>query len=109
MTTEVIVRVGDVGTIFEATFEDEDGSLVSIATATTKTMTFRRPNGSTFTRAGTFQTDGTDSILEYAAVAGDLTIDGDWQVQGYVELASGEKYHAEPYEFQVGPNLTPRY
>jgi hypothetical protein len=109
MSDDVIVRVGDVGTVFEASFVDEDGEVAIISTAVTKTLTFRRPNGSTFTRAGSFTTDGTDGKLEYAVVAGELTIDGDWQVQGYVELASGGKYHAEPYDFVVGPNLSPRY
>jgi hypothetical protein len=106
---DVLVRVGDIGTVFEASFVDEDGAVVNIGTAVTKTLTFRRPNGSTFTRAGSFTTDGSDGLLEYAAVAGDLTLEGDWQVQGAVVLGSGATYHAEPHEFVVGPNLSPRF
>jgi hypothetical protein len=97
------IHVGDIGTVFEANFVDEDGDAVSLATATVKQLIFRKPGGSTVVQEGT--TTATVGQLEYAAVEGDLDQAGQWRVQGYAEFASGEKYHADITIFDVQRNL----
>lgn len=98
------VFVGDVGTIFRATFK-EDGSAIDISSATTKTISFEKPNGVMVTQTGVFFTDGTDGILQYTTVADDIDEGGMWRIQGFVDLGvwSGR---SDIVNFKVYDNLT---
>lgn len=98
------VFVGDIGTGFRGTFK-EDSVAVDISAATTKTISFEKPNGETIVRAGSFFTDGTDGILEYVTVDGDLDIGGDWRLQGRV-IFGGWNGRSDIVKFKVFDNLT---
>lgn len=98
------IFVGDVGTGFRGTFK-EDGSIVDISAASTKTITFEKPDGTTMVKAGSFVTDGTDGVLEYVSVDGDLDIGGDWRLQGYADIGSWAG-HSDIVKFKVFDNLT---
>lgn len=98
------VFVNDIGTSFRGTFK-EDGTVVDISSATTKNIIFEKPDGTKVTQTGSFFTDGTDGILEYLSVDGDLNIGGDWRLQGFANLGSWIG-HSDIVNFKVYDNLT---
>ena len=99
------IHVGDIGTIIRIRFIDEDtGDVVDISDATTKRIKFVKTNGVPVTKTADFTTDGTDGYIEYVTIAGDLSIHGSWQKQGY---ASGLTFtnNTEIERFEVEKNL----
>lgn len=85
------IHVGDIGTVLELALTDSDG-VVDISAATVKDITLQRPDLTTVTRAGVFVTDGTDGLLTFTTIAGDLSLDGCYNLQVYLELASWDGY-----------------
>jgi hypothetical protein len=98
------IHVGDEGTQFVATFRDALGAIVPLGAATVKQLLFRKTDGTVLTKAASFYTDGSDGIIYWATVAGDLSVAGPWEIQGYVEV-SGLKLHSDVQRFTVNPNL----
>ncbi len=98
------VFVGDIGTVFRGTFK-EDGTAVSIVGATTKNIIFEKPDGTTVTQAGSFFTDGSDGVLQYASIANDLNQGGKWRLQGHIILPSGA-WHSDVVNFKIYDTLT---
>ena len=79
------IHVGDVGTVFKVRIvDDATRTALEIGDATTKELHFKLPDGTDMVRPALFTTDGTDGYIQYATVAGDLTLKGHWSVQGYV-------------------------
>lgn len=104
MSVENQIHVNDIGTIFRLTITDENGTAVDISGATTKTIYFRAPDNTLLTKAGSFYTDGTDGILQYTTVSGDIDQVGEWNWQAYVKLAAWEGY-SEVLDFRVYENV----
>jgi len=77
------VHQNDFGTIFRITISDGDDS-VDISSATTKQITFRKPDGTVVTQTAAWYTDGTDGILQYTTVDGDLDTVGFWKIQARI-------------------------
>jgi len=98
------VHVGDIGTIFKLSITDQDDAALDISSATTKQILFRKPDGTTLTKAGVFDTDGTDGVLNYTIVSGDIDQVGGWTVQAYVVLPTGA-WHSSLGRFAVEENL----
>lgn len=98
------VFVGDIGTSFRGTFK-EDGTAVDVSSATSKTIIFEKPDGTKVTQTATFFTDGTDGIIQYSSVSGDLDIGGDWRLQGFIAMPSWTG-HSDIVNFKVYDNLT---
>jgi len=98
------IHLGDVGTVFVGTVTDDTGHVVDISGATTKQLTFKKPNGSKATKAATFMTNGTDGKMQYTAVDGDVDQVGGWKLQGKVVLPSGTWY-TDVHRFDVHANL----
>ncbi len=71
------------------TAKDQAGAIVNISSASTKNLVFVRPDGTTFTRAGAFVTDGGDGKLKYVTQSGDLNQAGDWEIEADIVLAGG--------------------
>lgn len=95
----------DVGTLIKVTILDENGAVVDISSATTKTITFKKPSsGTTVVKAASFFTDGTDGILKYATIDGDLDEVGTWRLQAYVALSTGS-WKSSINTFTVSCNL----
>jgi hypothetical protein len=89
------LHVGDVGTILKVYCRD-GGLPVDISTATvTKNLLLEDPSGTVTTKAADFFTDGTDGILVYQLVDGDLDKTGEWIVQPQVVLDSGLRTFTE--------------
>lgn len=94
------IHVGDVGTRFRLTLEDGDGNPVNIATATVKRLDFRKPDGTTLERAASFLTNGSDGVIYYDTVQGDIDHVGRWMVQPYIEMP-GFSGHGAKKQFNV--------
>lgn len=98
------IHLNDIGTAFEMTVKDDDGVVVNLASATTLTFTFDKPDGTNITKTPTFVTDGSDGRLRYVAQSGDLDQIGLWRWQGTIVIPAGT-FHSDIYEFRVYPNL----
>lgn len=103
MTIEQVF-VGDVGTVFKATIKD-NGVVVDLSSATLKEIIFKKPDGSRLTKTALFYTDGTDGIIVYTAVAGDLDLAGMWQWQARITVTSGGPFSTEVKDFRVVSTL----
>lgn len=106
MSENTIIHVGDVGTIFRLTItEDDETTAVDVSTATVKKIYFKKSDGTKVGKTAAFYTDGTDGIIQYAAIAADIDMAGIWQMQGYVEMPVG-KYYSVKSRFTVHENLS---
>lgn len=97
------IRVGDVGTVFSLTISDGSAA-VDISSATTKQILFQKPDGTKLTKDANFATDGSDGIITYAAIAGDLDSAGYWQIQAYIVMPAGT-WKSDINRFLVHSNL----
>ena len=101
-------HVNDIGTIFRVTVYDMTSTggttVADIRTATTKQFTFKRPDGTTFTKTAVFTTDGTDGDIQYLSVDGDLNVSGTWHLQAYVVTSAGN-WKTDVGHFRVYENL----
>jgi hypothetical protein len=89
------IHVGDIGTVLELALTETIAGIataVDISAATVKDITLRRPDLTTVTRAGVFVTDGTDGLITITTISGDLSMDGCYSLQVYLELASWDGY-----------------
>ncbi len=101
-------HVNDIGTVFRVTVYDTTSTggseVADISGATTKTIIFGRPDGTTFTKSAVFTTNGTDGKIEYASVDGDLDKAGTWSIQAYVVTSAGN-WNSSIGNFRVFENL----
>jgi len=97
------IHQNDIGTQFKCTIKD-DTTAVDVSSATTLQIIFTKPNGSQLTKDASFYTDGTDGIIYYNSVSGDLDTVGTWKLQGYVVLSSGS-WKSDIKRFKVHRNL----
>ena len=98
------IHVGDVGTSFRAVIKDENDEIVDVSGATTKTITFKKPDGTLLVKDAELYTDGTDGIIEYISEENDLDDCGNWRLQGRVVFASGH-WKSSIHDFKVEANL----
>ena len=94
LTLDSEIHVGDIGTELVVEVTDEDGAAVNIAAATSKLIYLTRPLAAggveTLTKTAALDTDGTDGLMKYVTVAGDLSIKGNWKIQGWVAVGGAE-------------------
>lgn len=99
------IHVSDIGTIFKLLIVDDDtGEPIDLLLAQTKTIIFRKPDGTTVTKTAEFTTDGSDGYIDYTTVENDLDIAGNWNIQGFVSSNAYEN-HSEIEKFKVRKNL----
>ena len=97
--------VGDIGTAFTLTVQDQDCAPVDLSTQTSLAVLFLRPDGVGFERAASVvNAPGTDGVLRYVTVAGDLSQEGRWSVQGRVVIDAGT-FHTTAVHFEVRRTL----
>lgn len=104
MTLENEIHLDDIGTIFRLTITDETGAPVDVSSATVKKIYLRKPSAELLEKTAVFMTDGTDGVIQYVAVSGDLDEIGEWTIQAYVELTSW-KGHSQVITFPVYENI----
>jgi len=99
------IHLNDIGTVFEIPLLDCDVAASDINTATVKTVFFMKPDGTTLvTKDAEFKTDGTDAIIQYTTIDGDLDQTGTWKIQARVTLPIGT-WSSEIKTFKVYANL----
>jgi hypothetical protein len=82
----------------------EGYDVLDISDATVKTIIIEKPDHTIISASATFLTDGSDGIIYYRTVAGDLSLAGDYGVQGYIESPNFDGY-STPTSFTVYANL----
>ena len=97
------IRVNDTGTEFRIQITDEDVA-VDLSSATTLQLIFKKPSGETLTVDAQLYTDGTDGIIYYNTVDGDIDESGVWKLQSYVVVGSAA-YSSTVGTFKVECNL----
>lgn len=97
------IHKNDIGTEFRCTIKDDE-SVVDVSSVTLKQLLFKKPDGTVLTKTASFYTDGTDGIITYASIDGDLDQCGLWELQGYVEFGSTE-FHSDIKNFMVHRNI----
>ncbi len=97
------IHKNDIGTKFVVTIKDGD-SAVDVSGATTKQIIIKKPSGTTLTKAAAFNSDGSNGIIYYAAVSGDLDETGTYKIQGKVVISDGT-FYTDIQSFKVHRNL----
>jgi hypothetical protein len=103
------LQVGVVGAALQVAVEEWDNTLlqdvpVDISQAVTKEIIVQRPDGTTFTRSAVNTTNGTDGLMFIATIAGDITLEGTYYLQGRIAF-SGWDGKSTIGEFEVHDNL----
>ena len=98
------IHKSDIGTVFKVTIKDS-ASAVDISTATTKQIIFKKPGGGKLEKTASFFTDGTDGVITYTTISGDLSEEGMWKLQGYIVLSGGNTFYTDISTFKVYRNL----
>ena len=91
------IHVNNVGVEFRITLEQDD-VVIDVSSATVTQIIFRKPSGEMLTYDVDFYTDGTDGILTYTSIDGDLDEGGNYRIQAYCELDTRSFYSAHKNE-----------
>jgi hypothetical protein len=102
-TDENKIHVQDFGVIFEVTIV-EGGVAVDISAATTLTIKFKKPGGSTLTKTAVLSGTGVDGKMRYTTVSGELDQVGLWEIQAYL-VSPSWTLSSSTEHFEVFPNL----
>lgn len=97
------IHVNDIGVKFLITVQ-EDGSAKDISSMTTTDVIFLKPDGTTETVTGNFETDGTNGQLNYVSQSGVLDQSGSWQIQVHLANLTSQK-RTDIGRFRVHDNL----
>lgn len=98
------IHVNDVGTEFRIAITDDDSAIVDLSSATVLQIIFKKPDSTDLVVEANLYTDGTDGIIYYNAVEGDLDQSGLYKIQGYVEIGAGS-FYSSIGSFKVHCNL----
>lgn len=83
--------VGDIGGTIRLSVRGGSG-VSDISSATTKEIKLQKPDETVLTKSAVFTTDGTDGLIEYVTVDGDIDQKGDWRVQAHI-ITPTQDYH----------------
>ena len=98
------IHQDDIGTEIKVQFVDCSEVPIDISLASTIQIVLKKPSGASLTKNATFLTDGTDGIIYYTIIAGDLDEVGTWKIQGIVTIGS-YIWHSNFESFKVLRNL----
>lgn len=98
------IHLNDIGTQFKVTVQDCNSTAIDISDATNTDIIFKKPDGNTVTKDAGFYTDGSDGIIRYVAVDGDINIIGSWKIQASITTPSGT-WSSDFQTFKVHRNL----
>lgn len=105
------IHVDDVGTDFGVrVIDSQTGLPIDLDTATALTIKVRRPDGTTWSRAGTateHESDdpGAPSQIVVVTELGDFPAAGDYAVQGIASFPTPSTIHTQIIPFRVYANL----
>tara|TARA_Y100001938_G_scaffold140913_1_gene209876 strand:- start:242 stop:571 length:330 start_codon:yes stop_codon:yes gene_type:complete len=106
--TEKKAQLNDVGVVFVVTIKNCDNGTATaynIASSTVRQIILKSPNGVTSTKTAVFNSDGTDGVIKYTTVSGDLNEVGTWRLQARVAFGSTYDYKTDIETFKVYENL----
>lgn len=104
MVTISEIHVDDIGTRFYGTVQDS-GVVIDLSEAISVTMFFKKPDDTVLEVEAEVYGDGTDGIVQYFSVEGDLDMSGHWNVQTEVQLVNGT-WKSNISTFYVYDNLS---
>jgi len=111
MTTRPDMHVGDWGTIFEMTILNRSNNKpLPLAATVIRLFIFQPPNDDpSFVKVAELVTPtgasaGLDGKLKYTFAQGDITVEGQWHIQGLVQSEDGS-WHTDIETFDVGENI----
>ncbi len=104
------IHVGDIGTMFRLTIRDQDENIVSLDDTFVVVVVFQKPDESTIDRPAVYINDGSDGLVQYITVDGDLDQFGHWKLQAVVTKTNVsdeilQLWHSDEVKFKVKPNL----
>lgn len=99
------IHKDDIGVKLRVTIVDDDDAAIDISAATTKQIVLKKPNGDILTKTASFEADGSDGIIYYTTISGDLDAIGTWKIQGIV-IISSYTYHSSIESFKVHRNIS---
>lgn len=103
----VAIQVGSVGATIELTIKDQAGVVIDLSAATlTNALYMRAPGNRLLVRTPSLLTDGTDGIVYYDTIAGDIVQFSAWQVQ-FKSVIGGISLPSEVVTMQVLANVFP--
>ena len=76
------IQTGAIGAVLRIKPLDSDGEEIDYSDATTLNIIIGYPDGTTSSKTGSFTTDGTDGLIQYATITGDLSMTGPHTIQG---------------------------
>jgi hypothetical protein len=97
------INADDFGHVGKLTCK-EDGVAADISSYTTLQFVLTDPAGAATIKTAAFDSDGTDGILKYTLIDGDIDMAGNWQVQARI-IKTGVEITSDPLRFLVGPRL----
>lgn len=97
------MRVGDIGSRLRIRVRKQDSQPFDMSAATVKTLKMMKPSGTVVERSFGLE---EASIAFYDMVSGDLDEQGPWQGQLLVEFAGGNRWHTDPFSFEIAGNLS---
>lgn len=95
------IQVDDFGWIGKLALKQK-GVIVDISSYSTLRFLFQDPSGTVETKVVAFETDGTDGVLEYTIVDGDIDQIGYWEVRAQI-LKTNVELTSEAHGFNVAP------
>ena len=98
------IRQNDIGTQLQVQISDCNDAIIDISAADTKQIILKKPSGSTLTKNASFMTDGTNGMLSYVTIDGDLDEIGTWKIQAVVGIG-GNIWRSNFKSFKVHRNL----
>tara|TARA_R110000744_G_scaffold104065_5_gene199328 strand:- start:338 stop:649 length:312 start_codon:yes stop_codon:yes gene_type:complete len=98
------IHKGDIGTVFKVTIKD-GSEVVDISSSTTKQLIFKKPSGEKLEKAASYFTNGSDGIITYSTLDGDLDEEGMWKLQGKIILSGGNTFNTDLKSFKIHRNL----
>jgi len=99
------IHVNDTGTLFEIALK-ECSEVVDVSAADVLNLIFKLPDGTLLTKTAIFKTDGTDGIIQYVSIDGDLNQSGKWKIQAKVSFPNETSWKSDIGSFKVFGNLT---
>jgi hypothetical protein len=95
------ISINDIGTDLQITIT-ESGAAVDISAATALAVILKKPSGVEVTKTALLLNDGTDGVLHYTTVSGDIDETGTWSYRGRVTFSAAQVYHSiDPQTFIV--------
>lgn len=100
------IHLNDIGVQFLVTMKDQDGDIITdLNLLADKKFIFVKPDLTKLTKNAIFVTDGTDGLLYYTSLTGDLDQSGTWNFQVVVTYSNGKTYSSDIERFIVHRNL----